>query len=86
VDKLPDESLREIESKIGDTVLGKRVSKINRMDGLKVMLSDSSWLLFRRSGTENIVRVYAESSKRSNTINLLEFGRRIVLGGSQAQH
>ena len=84
VDKLPDGRLREIESKIGDTVLGKRVTKINRMDGLKVILGDGSWLLFRRSGTENMVRVYAESSTRSDTVNLLEFGKQIVLGGSQA--
>jgi len=86
VDKLPDGSLREIESKIGDTILGKRVSGINRMDGLKIMLSDGSWLLFRRSGTENVVRVYAESSKRGDTDNLLEFGRLIVLSELQVGH
>jgi phosphomannomutase len=86
VDKIPEGKLREIESKIGDTILGKRVSSINRMDGLKVMLSDGSWLLFRRSGTENAIRVYAESSKRGDTDDLLEFGRRIVLSESQVGH
>jgi len=86
VNKIPEGKLREIESKIGDTILGKRVSSINRMDGLKVMLSDGSWLLFRRSGTENAIRVYAESSKRGDTDDLLEFGRRIVLSESQVGH
>ena len=86
VDRMPDGKLREIESRIGDTILGKRISGINRMDGLKFMLSDGSWLLFRRSGTENVVRVYAESSKRGDTNDLLEFGRRIVLSESQVGH
>ncbi|MBM5805972.1 MAG: phosphoglucomutase/phosphomannomutase family protein [Candidatus Verstraetearchaeota archaeon] len=86
VDRLPDASLREIEAKIGDTILRKRVSGINRMDGLKVMLSDGSWLLFRRSGTENVVRVYAESSRRGDTDNLLDLGGRIVLSGLKAGH
>jgi len=86
VDKIPEGKLREIEAKIGDSILGKRVSSINRMDGLKVMLNDGSWLLFRRSGTENVVRVYAESSKRGDTDALLEFGRRIVLSESRVGH
>jgi phosphomannomutase len=83
VDKLPNIRLREFESKIGDTILGKKISKINKMDGLKIILGDGSWLLFRRSGTENMVRVYAESSNRRDTVNLLEFGKRIVLGSSK---
>jgi phosphomannomutase len=83
VDKIPKGKLREIEAKMGDTIHGKRVSSISRMDGIKVMLNDGSWLLFRRSGTENVIRVYAESSKRGDTDDLLEFGRRIFMSESQ---
>ena len=37
-----------------------------------------NWLLFRRSGTEPIVRVYAESPAASHANRLLEFGVQLV--------
>ncbi|HEX7191820.1 MAG TPA: phosphoglucomutase/phosphomannomutase family protein, partial [Thermoanaerobaculia bacterium] len=30
-------------------------------DGVKLNLADGSWILFRRSGTEPIIRIYAEA-------------------------
>lgn len=35
--------------------------EIKNADGRKAVFSDGSWVLFRRSGTEPLVRVYAES-------------------------
>ncbi len=37
------------------------VAQINTLDGIKLIGRDESWLLFRRSGTEPIVRIYAET-------------------------
>ena len=41
---------------------GRPVKKVDRTDGLKVVFDDSSWILMRASGTEPILRVYAEAS------------------------
>jgi phosphomannomutase len=45
-------------SKIGSL----KVKEVNRMDGLKYLFEDESWLLIRPSGTEPLVRLYAEAS------------------------
>jgi phosphomannomutase len=59
-------------------VAGLRVASFNRMDGYKVILEDDSWLLFRRSGTEPIVRVYAETPRRSRLPELMRAGIRLA--------
>jgi phosphoglucomutase len=40
---------------------GSRVSTVNRIDGLKLILEDGSWILVRESGTEPVARVYVEA-------------------------
>jgi phosphomannomutase len=59
-------------------VAGLRVASFNRMDGYKVILEDDSWLLFRRSGTEPIVRIYAETPTRSRLPELMRTGIRLA--------
>lgn len=43
---------------------GHKVSQIVRTDGLKLVLDDGSWVCYRLSGTEPVVRVYSESRKK----------------------
>jgi phosphomannomutase len=43
-------------------LLGKRVVKNDRTDGLKMIFDDGSWVLMRLSGTEPLVRVYTEAA------------------------
>jgi phosphomannomutase len=40
---------------------GHAVSEVVRTDGLKLIFSDSSWVCYRMSGTEPVVRVYTEA-------------------------
>jgi phosphoglucomutase len=40
---------------------GHPVSEVVRTDGLKLVLSDGSWVCYRLSGTEPVVRVYTEA-------------------------
>jgi phosphomannomutase len=40
---------------------GHPVSQVVRTDGLKLVFSDGSWVCYRLSGTEPVVRVYAEA-------------------------
>ncbi len=41
---------------------GRRVARENRFDGLKLIFEDGEWVLMRPSGTEPVVRVYAEAA------------------------
>jgi len=47
-----------------------RVAEERNLDGLKLVLSDGSWVMFRPSGTEPITRVYCES-KDSQQLDVL---------------
>jgi phosphoglucomutase len=59
---------------------GRRIEQVNRMDGVKFTFADGSWLLLRPSGTEPLVRVYAESESDTEMEVLLEQGRKYLLG------
>lgn len=59
---------------------GHRVTSVNRMDGAKFILDDGSWILMRPSGTEPLVRIYAEASNEKELEVLLESGRKYILG------
>jgi len=45
---------------------GRRVTQVVRTDGLKLILADGSWVCYRLSGTEPVVRVYSEARKESD--------------------
>lgn len=44
-----------------EQLAGRKVMKLVTTDGLKMILDDGSWALFRASGTEPVVRVYTEA-------------------------
>jgi len=57
---------------------GRRVVEQNRIDGLKLIFADGSWVLMRPSGTEPVVRFYAESTSTGDLDKLLEYGRQWI--------
>jgi phosphoglucomutase len=57
---------------------GRRVVEVNRKDGLKLLFGDGSWVLMRPSGTEPVVRFYAESTSLKDLDTLLEYGAQWV--------
>jgi phosphomannomutase / phosphoglucomutase len=40
------------------------IQKIENMDGIKIWFDDESWIMFRPSGTEPLLRIYAESDDK----------------------
>jgi phosphomannomutase len=50
-------------------------------DGFKFYRDDGSWLLIRFSGTEALLRVYAEARSPEDVEALLAEGRRIAAAG-----
>ncbi len=57
-----------------DRVGGRPVTRVNTSDGLKLVFEDESWLLFRASGTEPLIRVYAEAPSERELETLLSYG------------
>ena len=43
---------------------GRKVSEVVRTDGLKLVFEDGSWVCYRVSGTEPVVRAYCEASSK----------------------
>jgi alpha-D-glucose phosphate-specific phosphoglucomutase len=64
-----------------ESIGGERVIEVNPMDGVKYILADDSWLLIRPSGTEPVLRVYAEAREQSMVDALLAHGRSIAEQG-----
>jgi alpha-D-glucose phosphate-specific phosphoglucomutase len=61
-------------------IAGLQVRGIVRADGLKLLLPDDAWLLMRPSGTEPLVRVYAEAPSMGIVDELLAAGKALVEG------
>jgi len=59
-------------------VAGLPVRSIDRMDGTKFLFDGDAWLLLRASGTEPVVRVYAESSSKQKVQELIDAGLGLV--------
>ena len=59
-------------------VLDLPVVRREDMDGIKVYLGDAGWVMVRASGTENLLRVYSETSKPETTRRVLEGVTQIV--------
>jgi phosphoglucomutase len=59
---------------------GRPVRSVNRMDGVKFLFDNDAWMLMRPSGTEPLVRIYAESESKQDLEELLEQGRKYLLG------
>lgn len=53
---------------------GETVARVETVDGVKFFMADDSWLLIRPSGTEPVLRVYAEASSRDAVKALLNVG------------
>ena len=56
-------------------IAGRRIENINRLDGVKFLFENNAWMLMRPSGTEPMVRIYAESESQSDLDELLAVGR-----------
>ena len=57
---------------------GVKVVKLDTTDGFHFILADTTWLLIRFSGTEPVLRIYAESNTMARVERLLELGKKLA--------
>jgi phosphoglucomutase len=58
---------------------GQKVKQVVRTDGLKLIFDDGSWVCYRLSGTEPVVRVYTEARDERESATLTEAAKNWVL-------
>lgn len=58
---------------------GMKVERTDTRDGLKLYLQDGTWFLVRISGTEPVIRLYAEAQDDSRVTRLIDDGRKFLL-------
>jgi alpha-D-glucose phosphate-specific phosphoglucomutase len=58
---------------------GRTVKQVVRTDGLKLLFEDGSWVCYRLSGTEPVVRVYTESRNEGDSEKLSADARQWVM-------
>ena len=68
--------MERLASRMPTTIAQSEVTKFNPIDGYHFTLADGSWLLIRFSGTEPILRIYAEASTLERAKTLIAEGRR----------
>ncbi|MGM0441541.1 MAG: hypothetical protein ACQEQC_03885 [Elusimicrobiota bacterium] len=73
------EILESIEDKVKNTRWDYPLENIDKTDGIRINLEGGSWLLLRPSGTEPLIRIYAEAESRKKTEKLISKGEQIVV-------
>ncbi len=78
----PEDQRQKITRRVSDnlpqSIDGVEVVKVNTTDGIHLTLADTTWLLIRFSGTEPVLRIYAESDSLARVGKLLELGRKLA--------
>ena len=70
------EELKKDPTELG----GRKVTSVVRTDGLKLILDDGSWVCFRLSGTEPVVRAYTEVRNERDMVALRSAAEKFVQG------
>lgn len=62
------------------TTFGKyAVSRVETIDGIKYHLENGGWIMLRASGTEPVLRIYAEGNSKEEALDILEEVKKRVL-------
>lgn len=85
IDKKVDENTKkEVLQRLKNNdikAFGKyKVSRLDTLDGWKFFFNDEEWLMLRASGTEPLLRIYAEASSQERLKDILSKGEDFVAG------
>jgi phosphomannomutase len=62
---------------------GHKVAGIATLDGTKLIFDDESWILFRQSGTEPVLRIYCEATSVEKMAMMMDEGEKLALNQKQ---
>ena len=63
-----------------EKLLRSKLAKVDARDGVKFVAADSTWLMLRGSGTEPVLRIYAEAKSDADLQRLLKQGMALLRG------
>lgn len=72
------ELVTQMREKTPDTFAGYRVTDTATLDGSKLIFEDESWILFRQSGTEPVLRIYCEATSIDKMKKMMDEGERLA--------
>src|SRR5574341_91725 len=72
------EMTRRLTQSAPASIDGLVVASVESLDGVKYVMADDAWLLIRPSGTEPVLRVYAEAREEKMVQALLGFGQKVA--------
>ncbi|MCX6909660.1 MAG: phosphoglucomutase/phosphomannomutase family protein [Verrucomicrobia bacterium] len=59
-------------------LLGSPLSEVRDFDGVKMVARDGAWLMLRGSGTEPVLRIYAEAGEQARANALVRLGQELA--------
>ena len=68
----------KVRKKLPKKINGRKIAETLTFDGLKIIFENDEWLLLRPSGTEPLLRIYAETATKKDTQALLDFGEKLM--------
>jgi phosphomannomutase len=68
----------DLREKTPDSFAGYKVVNVATLDGTKLIFEDESWILFRQSGTEPLLRIYCEATSVEKMLKLIDEGVRLA--------
>ena len=74
------EMVRRLTESAPAKIGGVAVQDVSTVDGVKYLMADTGWLLIRPSGTEPVLRVYAESPEARMVQEMLAYGESVSKG------
>ncbi len=84
----------QIDKKLKSTIIEKcrsgnftrfgnrNVIRVDDLDGYKFFFGDEEWLMIRTSGTEPVLRTYAEAANRDSALEILSDAEEVILSSA----
>ncbi len=70
--------LKRIKKNVKSVKMSYKVENISEIDGIRINMEEGRWLLLRPSGTEPVIRIYAETESDDRSKELIKKGKEII--------
>jgi len=70
--------MEKLKEESPERLAGQKVSRISETDGLKFFFVSGDWVNVRAAGTEELLRVYAESSNKQKALEIAKAAEEII--------